>query len=305
MVDVTAGGGVVEVLAAGGGRSTYRRLVRATSRRDLREAVRAGAVERVGRGRYVLPGADADAAVAHGMGGALSYLTAARVHGWGVVHRPSLPHVTVASHGHGRSTPRAVVHFAPITAAEHAAGVTSPVRTVLDCARTLPFHEGLAVADSALRCGSVLREELVHAASAYRGAGARRARAVCDAADERAANAFESALRGHLVAAGIRGFVPQQQITDPGLFVVVDLAHEDRRVALEADGYGVHGTRRAFALDLARHDDLQSLGWVTRRFAFEHVMRRGAWVVEQVRTALRQRVVFAPPPDGWTQLRTG
>ncbi|MFC6853873.1 hypothetical protein [Aquipuribacter hungaricus] len=247
-------GDVVAALAASGGRSTYRRLVAATSRRDVRAAVRARAVEPVGRGRYVLPGADTEIALALGNGGAVSYLTAARVHGWGVVRRPSVPHVTVAQHGHGRTSPRAVLHFADLTDAERDSGVTSPVRTVLDCARSLPFHEGLAVADSALRSGAVLREEIVDAAAAYRGAGARRARAVCHAADERAANAFESALRGHLLVAGVTGFVPQQTITGPGLLMVVDLADVDRRVALEADGYGVHGTRRAFAVDLARHD---------------------------------------------------
>lgn len=298
-------GDVVAVLAASGGRSTYRRLVAATCRRDLRAAVRAGVVEPVGRGRYVLPGADAEVALALGVGGAASYLTAARVHGWGVVRRSPVPHVTVPRHGHGRTSPRAALHFADLTAAERDSGVTSPVRTVLDCARSLPFHEGLAVADSALRSRAVLREEIVDAAAAYRGAGARRARAVCGAADERAANAFESALRGRLLVAGVTGFVPQQTVMGPGLLMVVDLADVERQVALEADGYGVHGTRRAFAADLARHDELQALGWVTRRFAFEHVMGRPGWVVEQVRTALCQRVLGVPPPAGWAQVRTG
>lgn len=104
----------------------------------------------------------------------------------------------------------------------------------VDCARTLPFGPALAVADSALRSGSVTRSELRHLAACTRSPG------------------------------------------------------------IEADGYGVHGTRRAFAADLARHDDLQTEDWVTRRFAFEHVMRRPGWVGRQALAAAAQRLVPQP-----------
>jgi hypothetical protein len=35
-------------------------------------------------------------------------------------------------------------------------GVTAPLRTVVDCARVLPFAEALAIADSALRVAAPL-----------------------------------------------------------------------------------------------------------------------------------------------------
>lgn len=41
----------------------------------------------------------------------------------------------------------------PVTTQEIEAGVTTPERTVLECARTLPFDAGPAVVDSALRSG--------------------------------------------------------------------------------------------------------------------------------------------------------
>jgi hypothetical protein len=44
-------------------------------------------------------------------------------------------------------------------------GVTDPVRTVIDCARDLPFDEALAVADSALRSGKVGPDALRQAAA--------------------------------------------------------------------------------------------------------------------------------------------
>ncbi|MDX6294410.1 MAG: hypothetical protein QOH50_3485, partial [Kribbellaceae bacterium] len=43
------------------------------------------------------------------------------------------------------------MHWADLSVAEREAGVTEPLRTVLDCARTLPFGEALAVADKAVQ----------------------------------------------------------------------------------------------------------------------------------------------------------
>lgn len=198
-------------------------------------------------------------------------------------------HLVVPTNSHRPLRAGVQRHWAPLSDDERHDGITDPVRTAVDCARSLPFHEGLAVVDSALRSGRVLRSDLEHAAAQTRSPGAAQARSVIRHADERAANAFESALRGHLVSAGITTFVPQLVVAETGLFAVVDLGDGDARVALEADGHGVHGTRRAFAADLRRHDDLQSAGWVTRRFAWEHVMFEPGWVVAQVRSALAQR----------------
>lgn len=163
--------------------------------------------------------------------------------------------------------------------------MTDPVRTVLDCAATMPLPEALAVADSALRIGRAQHAELVAPGGRRRGPGCGAARDVARLADERSANAFESALRGHLLLAGIDSFVPQHVIAADGVFAQVDLADPERKVALEADGYAVHGDRRRFARDLRRHDELATLGWLTLRFAWSHVMYEPGWVVDQVRRA--------------------
>lgn len=165
------------------------------------------------------------------------------------------------------------------------------MRTLVDCAASLPFVDALALADSALRESSVLPGELQDAAAVYRGRGASDVRRVARHADGRAANAFESGLRAHLVLAGLRTFRPQHVITGPRFFAQVDLADPGRRVAIEADGFATHGTRGQLARDLARHDELAALGWVTLRFAWEHVVHRPAWVVEQVRAVLARRRV--------------
>jgi hypothetical protein len=75
------------------------------------------------------------------------------------------------------------------------AGVTSPIRTVVDCARVLPFDQALAVADSALRSGDVEPQQLREATVSSPRTGRSRAVRVTAAADGRAANPFESVLR--------------------------------------------------------------------------------------------------------------
>ena len=66
--------------------------------------------------------------------------------------------------------------YATLGADEVVDGVTSPLRTVLDCARRLPFSEALAVADSALRSGLVTEDELRLAAAGTRGPGCKNIR---------------------------------------------------------------------------------------------------------------------------------
>src|SRR5699024_10156357 len=75
-------------------------------------------------------------------------------------------------------------------------GVTTPVRTVLDCARDLPFPSALTVADSALRQRAVDRSDLQAAVAALpaRFPGRARAKRVIDAASPQAAGPLESVL---------------------------------------------------------------------------------------------------------------
>ncbi len=276
-------------LAALGGAARAVDLTRACGRRGLQRGLADGTVLRVARGRYVLADADRVTRVVTTAGGVRSGAAAAQAHGWGLLRRPVLVEVAVRP---GRPVPRqpgVSYHRYAASTDERRDGRTAPLRTVLRCAATLPFVEGLVVADSALRSGDVLPQELQEAATAHRGHGASAVRRVARWADHRAANAFESGLRGHLLDAGFCCFVPQHVVTGPGFLAVVDLADPERRIAVEADGFEVHGRRRQLALDLRRHDELAALGWVTLRFAWEHVMNEPRWVVEQVRAVVRRR----------------
>lgn len=278
--------------------ASYRRITAACGRAALRRSVATGAVVRLVRNRYGLPGLPEDRATAVGHGACVSHLSAAVHHGWGVLQPLVGLHLAVPRSRRHPDLPGVRWSVTALTEHERHEGVTSPERTVLDCARTLPFADALAVADSALRSGQVDADELSLLARCTLAPGIVAARRVVALADERAANPFESALRAIVLQVGLTGFVPQLVVTGRDLFARVDLGDPGRRVAFEADGYGVHGTRRAFAHDLARHDDLQGDDWITRRFAFEHVLRRQGWVAAQALVAASQRVVRRPGRPG-------
>ena len=185
----------VAALARLGGVGGTGDLLRLTTRRRLRTAVTNGTVVRLSRGRYALPAAAAAAREAARLHGVVCHLSAAQHWGWEVAHPPRRPHVGVRPDRSLRATGTVVLHWTSYEPGDVVGGVTSPVRTVLDCARDLPLPEALAVADSALRHGQVTRDELTDATKALRGLGSAAARRVADLADGRAANPFESVLR--------------------------------------------------------------------------------------------------------------
>jgi very-short-patch-repair endonuclease len=180
------------------------------------------------------------------------------------------------------------VHWHTLQPADVRNGVTAPLRTVLDCAATLPFAEALAIADGALRLALVTPEALLAAARRWRGRGARDIRRVAMLADARAAGPFESGLRSIALDAGCTGFEPQVTITVPG-GARVDLADVERRIVLEADSFEWHGNRQALHRDCRRYDELVRAGWTVLRFAWEDVMFDAAWVQEVIKDVVATR----------------
>jgi very-short-patch-repair endonuclease len=174
-----------------------------------------------------------------------------------------------------------------LAADDRADGVTTPVRTVIDCARRLPFDEALPIADSALRSGLVTREELD--VVQVRGAGAGSVRRVLRHADGRAANPFESVLRARAIEVGLD--VEPQVALDLGSGVVhPDLTDRSRHMVLEADSWSHHATRSGHKSDCARHNLLVLCSWRVFRFSWEQVMLEPSyvrWVLDQVRRVER------------------
>jgi very-short-patch-repair endonuclease len=189
-----------------------------------------------------------------------------------------------------RPGPPAVLHWSAIDPDDLAGRISSIVRTVVDCARILPFGEALAVADAALSNGRLCRAELVEATKAMRGPGRPNAVEVAAAATGASDSFLESMLRAILMAAGVDGFEPQLLVTRGRFRVRVDLGHRFCRIALEADGYAFHGSSKEFSADCPRYDELAAAGWLVLRFTYQQVVHAPDWVVATVRRAMDQRI---------------
>ncbi|MEP9382864.1 DUF559 domain-containing protein [Nocardioides cheoyonin] len=271
-----------EALARLGGVATHRQILRLTSRRRLRSAVGDGAVRRLAHGRYALPTAAVAVTAAQLVGGVVALRSAAAHYEWGLKTQPPMPEVAIPAGSRLTRVRRDGVRLLWVRLADDEArdGVTTPLRTVVDCARRLPFDEALAIADSALRSGRVTRAELDRVI--VRGAGAARVRRVLIHADGRAANPFESVLRALCIDAGLV-VTPQQAVMAAGLVFHPDLVCVEKGVLIEADSFGFHSGRAAFSRDCERYNAYALAGWRLLRFTFEQVMGGQAQVLRVLR----------------------
>ena len=281
----------VHVVRVLGGRATWAELSRHSTQHAVRGALARRTLVRSRRGLYVLADLPPPHQAAAGVGGVLSHASAAQEHGLGLLMPPDAIHVTVPRGTSSRRRSGVVLHSVDVPAQDRTRTATTVLRTVLDCATTLPFAEALAVADSALREGLLGKDDLIAAAEGTVNTGRGRRLRVARAADGDAANPFESALRAVVLEAGIAGFVPQWPVPLPRRTAVVDLGDPVRRIVLEADSFAHHGSRFALSSDCRRYDELVRCGWLVLRFAWEHVMFDRSWVAGVLRDtcALRPR----------------
>jgi very-short-patch-repair endonuclease len=270
------------------GPATYATLVALSGRRAVRRAVAGGLVIRRGRGRYVPPETPDALVTAVRLAGVVSHESAAEHWGLWLPRSPDRPHVTVKPRRGRVRAENAVLHWSTLVPDDVTRHVTSPLRTVLDVARTSSPASALAVADSALRQRLVGPTQLVSAAQALRGPGSLRARPVIYWADRRSESVLESVLRCVVLEAGLIGFEPQVLIGDDDFMARVDLANRAKRLILEADSFEHHGHRLAMARDCERYNELTVRGWRVLRFAWEHVMFRPEWVASTVGRACDQ-----------------
>ena len=278
---------MVEVLERMGGVATRGALIRATSRAAVDAALGAEALVALAPGRYALASADDALKAAHRLTGVASHESAALLHGWAVLHTPTQPHVTVPSNRNldARQRLGVQVHYGSVDGA----GTTGEDRTLVDCLRASPWLDALAVADSALRAGFDPRR-LRALTRDLRGPGSARARRVAEVADHRAANPFESALRGIALEVPGLAVVPQQSVRHGARFLGrPDLVDERLGIILEADSYEWHGGRHALARDARRYNQFVIHGWLVLRFSWEDVMFRPLEVRAVLQAAVMER----------------
>ena len=281
---------ISELMPVLGGVATRGTLVRLTSRRQLQDALEAGQLVRVNRGRYTVPGVHEGTAQALRFSGHVCLVTAALSYGWEVKSVPVVPQVAVPKDRRLGAGARALIApiWTDLTHSEVKGLSTNETKTLEMCGRRLPFDEALSIADSALRHG-FLRRELLRLAEAARGPGSARLRRVASQADHRAANPFESVLRA--IALDVSGLDVEPQVRIRGeldLDVRADLVDRKLRLVLEADSFAWHGDRTALRRDARRYDLLVLNGWTVLRFAWEDVMHDPDWVRSVLVAAVRR-----------------
>jgi very-short-patch-repair endonuclease len=203
---------------------------------------------------------------------------------------PALPDVTLPRHRKLRQGTKQVVtvHWRDLEAREVEDGVTTKVRTVIDCCLDLPFDEALAIFDSALRSG-LQRRRVQEAALALGPRHRRRVLQVARLASPRAANPFESVLRAIALGVADLTVVPQFAIRYDDFFAQVDLGDEQLRIVLEADSFEFHAQRKDFSRDCRRYDELVARNWLVLRFTWEQVMFEPEWVARVITDVVRLR----------------
>ncbi|TDD48908.1 DUF559 domain-containing protein [Kribbella antibiotica] len=283
---------VADTLASLDGSAAAAQLRLLVPRAALERAVQSGEIERVARGVYALPGLGPERLAALAYDGVVSHLSAAHLWGLPLLDQPDKPHIILPPRRHPRYDRPAVLHWATVTAEERRTRITTPLRTVADCTRILPFGEGLAVADAALRARLVTQFELHQAATNMRGPGRPNALLIAAAATALAESFLESILRGRVLTAGLTGFEPQVEIYDETGFIArVDLGHRPARLAVEAEGREFHSSATALNADCRRYNNLVAAGWRVLRFTYQQIINEPDWVINRIQTALALRTL--------------
>lgn len=160
-----------------------------------------------------------------------------------VLHRLPLPlvvlttvHVTRPERRSARQSPVLYTHGASLRSDEivmvDGMAVTSPTRTIMDCARSLPFEATVELMDTALARGLVTTTELSEAAARPRLPGAARIRAAATWADPGSRTVSDS--RNRLAFAGLVASPPRAHVLVPfgpaGLPACADVWFPDEQV---------------------------------------------------------------------------
>ncbi|HET9874046.1 MAG TPA: type IV toxin-antitoxin system AbiEi family antitoxin domain-containing protein [Propionibacteriaceae bacterium] len=172
--------------------------------------------------------------------------------------------------------------------------LTSPARTVVDLARSLPVQRAVPIADAALAAG-LSRADIADLASQYRlhpGAGAmRRVVALADGSSE---SVGESVSRVIFNERGLPTPVLQYTVTGPDGRIVgrADFCWEQERTLGEFDGRIKYGRLLAPGQSVSdvlfeekrREDALRDLGWQVVRWVWDDLSNPAA-LVDRLRRA--------------------
>ena len=166
--------------------------------------------------------------------------------------------------------------------------VTTATRTLFDLASVIPVDDLLVARDDALRRRLTtwrrLRAQLDKAARGQAGTRTFRATLAGD-------NIGESHLE-RLFLPVVRKFkLPRPKLQyevrlASGRTVFIDFAFPDDRLAIEIEGFGVHGQQIRWQQDMDRENELTELGWQVLRFSKQDLTKRPDRVASRILACL-------------------
>ena len=197
---------------------------------------------------------------------------------WGiaVLNQPRRVHIRGTK---GSRTPDVRVHqdtrtkTAPTAITPDGFEATTPIETVISCARFCPFLDAVVIADSALFRRVVTYSELYTELHNVQGIGASKARKVADSMCENVMSPGETLLRLALIEYGLSPIVqcPVQTATRT---YHGDLGLPEQYIIFEFDGkvkysgaYG--GPQRVLLEEKQRMDDIVNAGWRVIRISWD------------------------------------
>jgi Transcriptional regulator, AbiEi antitoxin/Protein of unknown function (DUF559) len=260
-------------------------------KRARADLVHTGAIARIGRGVYTAGGDRHEPrAVSTAMKAAISHESGAAWVGASLLRPPTELHVTTPrNRGRRRDCIAGVrLHRSDVPDCDliqvRGALVTTPLRTVLDLARSKPTEEAVAIADSMSRLRRFTPEEARSSALALPpGPGRQAAIRVTQLIDPLAESVFESISRVAIATAGLPMPVPQHNIFDRGRWIArVDFCWPQARLILECDGYEFHHDREAFERDRRRWTALTRAEWKVVVVTWRDVVGEPTYLVELI-----------------------
>ena len=228
----------------------------------------------------------------------VSHTSAARLRGW-PLRRNADASVRLTDPVQWRRGDGYLLNRAPLPPSDRTrrgpVPVTSPARTLVDCAREWPLEDAVVAMDAALLREHTTPAELAAAvAAAHHWPGAPRAARAVSLADGRAESPLET--HGRLAIVGSRLPTPELQVEirrSGALLAVVDGWYEDAAVAVEFDGrtkytdpWRDRTPGQVLWAEKRREDELRALGIRVVRVVHTDVERGWPPVAERLRLLL-------------------
>ncbi|MGV8873433.1 MAG: hypothetical protein ACOH2Q_12970 [Rhodococcus sp. (in: high G+C Gram-positive bacteria)] len=242
-------------------------------------------------------------------GSVLSHVSAAVVHGFDIWNVPlDKVHLTIGAGHPSKRTRRRELHGTPLAQHEWlqlASGfphgslaVTTPARTVVDLARSVPLAQAVCIGDYALRHGRVTALELDRSVeSARHRTGVGRARRAIELMSDRSDSIGET--RARLIFESVTTVLSNQSVyDDDGNFLArVDHVFPDlAEVIGEFDGVQKYGPepRLAVIAEKDRHNRLLEQGRTVFRYGWADLANPRE-LIERLLAAHRRALIQGPP----------